>query len=199
MKTGVVIVLCVMLSNISLAAGDATAGQSKAILCIGCHGVDGNNDNSLYPLLAGQGQAYLAKQLRDFKSGARKEEHMTSMVAAIDAADIDDIAAYFASQKLNKTAKDVTAKPRGKDIYQNGIQAKGVAACAGCHGDQGKGHQQLKFPQLAGQHRDYIGKMLKAFRSKQRSNDTQSIMRNIAVALSDADIDALAQYISAMQ
>ena len=60
-----------------MASGDPLAGKSVSIICIGWHGSDGNSTNPLHPKLAGQGESYLIKQLVDFKSGARKEEHMT--------------------------------------------------------------------------------------------------------------------------
>ena len=90
---------CLLLPITAFAGGDPNAGRAKAVICIGCHGADGNSSNATYPKLAGQWQGYLEKQLRDFKSGARKDDHMTSMVEAISAGDIPDIAAYFASQK----------------------------------------------------------------------------------------------------
>jgi len=90
-----------MCCSAALAGGDPIAGKEKAIICTACHGGDGNNDNSEYPRLAGQGEPYLLKQLKDFKSGARVDDHMTSMVLAVDESDFEDIIAYFASNKLS--------------------------------------------------------------------------------------------------
>jgi len=87
--------------------------------------------------------------------------------------------------------------PLGKQLYQEGN--KTVSACAGCHGADGKGNPALKFPSLAGQHADYVVKMLKEFRSAARNNDKQAVMRDSAKGLTDLDIDALAAYITSMR
>ncbi|MCY4467912.1 MAG: cytochrome c [Thiotrichales bacterium] len=81
------------------AGGDAAAGKQKAVICSACHGVDGNSTNPLWPKLAGQHEAYLAKQIRAFKSGERTDPTMAPMISMVKDEDIDDIAAYYASQK----------------------------------------------------------------------------------------------------
>lgn len=81
------------------AAGDAEAGKQKAVVCSACHGIDGNSINPLWPKLAGQHAAYLAKQIRAFRDGVRVDPTMAPMVSILKEEDIDDIAAYYASQK----------------------------------------------------------------------------------------------------
>ena len=81
------------------AAGDAAAGKAKAALCAACHGPDGNSTNPLWPNIAGQHAPYLVKQLKDFKSGARKDPVMSPMAMPLSDQDIENVAAYFASQK----------------------------------------------------------------------------------------------------
>ena len=81
------------------AGGDPAAGKAKAVVCSACHGVDGNSVNPLWPKLAGQHEAYLAKQIRAFKSGERTDATMAPMINLIKEEDIDDIAAFYASQK----------------------------------------------------------------------------------------------------
>ena len=83
----------------SLAAGDAAAGKSKSVSCAACHGVDGNSPNPEWPHIAGQQVRYLEKQLRAFKTGARKDPLMSPMAAPLSDKDIEDISAYYASQK----------------------------------------------------------------------------------------------------
>jgi len=80
-------------------AGDAAAGKAKAAACAGCHGANGISAVPTYPNLAGQKEAYLAKQIKAFKSGSRKDPTMNAMVAALTDADADNIAAYFSSLK----------------------------------------------------------------------------------------------------
>ena len=81
------------------AGGDAAAGKQKAVICAACHGVDGNSVNPIWPKLAGQHEVYLAKQIRAFRSGERKDPTMAPMVSLLKEEDIDDVAAYYASQK----------------------------------------------------------------------------------------------------
>ena len=81
------------------AGGDPAAGKVKAVVCSACHGVDGNSVNPIWPKLAGQHEAYLAKQIRAFRDGVRVDPTMAPMVSILKEEDIDDIAAYYASQK----------------------------------------------------------------------------------------------------
>ena len=78
---------------------DLAAGQAKAKeICQACHGLDGNSTVPDYPKLGGQYPDYLAKALRDYKSGARKNPIMTGFAGALTAQDIENLAAYYASQ-----------------------------------------------------------------------------------------------------
>lgn len=92
-------VAALVMAGSASAAGDAAAGKSKAATCAACHGPDGNSTNPLWPNLAGQHAAYLEKQLTAFKSGERKDPLMSPMAAPLSDKDIEDISAYFASQK----------------------------------------------------------------------------------------------------
>ena len=89
----------------TVAAADAKAGRQKALQCQACHGLDGLAKIPDAPNIAGQVEAYLAKSLTDYKTGARKNEMMTVVVQNLDQRDIDDLAAYYASI-------EVEVKPR---------------------------------------------------------------------------------------
>ena len=80
-------------------AGDAAAGKTKAATCVACHGPAGVSSNPMWPNLAGQQEMYLAKQIKAFRDGARKDPLMSPMVAALSDADVADLAAYYASLK----------------------------------------------------------------------------------------------------
>lgn len=80
-------------------AGDAAAGKGKSMMCSACHGAAGISAVPTYPNLAGQKEAYLTKQLKDFKSGKRNDPTMKGMVASLKPADMADLAAYYASLK----------------------------------------------------------------------------------------------------
>ncbi len=180
-----------------LYAGNVAAGKTKAAMCAACHGSNGNSLVPIYPSLAGQSANYIAKQLADFKSGNRKDPVMAGMVAALTAEDMNDLAAYFAVQSAKPGTGE--ANESGHKLYLGGDAAKGVTACVACHGVAGKGMKQAGFPSVTGQNKDYLKKQLASFRDASRGNDNNGIMRNIAIKLSDADIEAVAQYISSMK
>lgn len=180
------------------AAGDPVIGKQKAALCIGCHGVDGNSSNPDWPNLAGQHAEYLAKQINDYKSQGRKDPTMNAMVASLSDADTANIAAFFASNKVNVTGANKDSIELGKKIYRGGIAKRGIAACASCHGPSGAGNPAAKFPAVSGQHAKYTAKALNDFASGARSNDPQSMMRDVAGKLKANEINAVAEYIAGL-
>lgn len=80
------------------AAGNPAAGKEKSQACAACHGPKGNTSNSMYPKLAGQYESYLLRALKDYKSGARENPVMAGQVSGLSEQDLEDLAAYFASQ-----------------------------------------------------------------------------------------------------
>jgi cytochrome c553 len=180
------------------AAGDAEAGKAKSVMCAACHGQDGNSVAPNFPKLAGQHADYLTKQLVDFKAGERTDATMNGMVAALSEQDMADLGAFYASQKgtVGQAAEDKVAM--GEMLYRAGNSASGVAACSACHGPRGSGNPMAKFPSLSGQHADYTALQLKNFRNAARANDAGSMMRGVAKKMSDAEIDAVAQYIQGL-
>jgi cytochrome c553 len=178
-------------------AGDVKAGQEKSAMCVACHGTDGNSAIAIYPKLAGQSANYLAKQLADFKSGARVDPIMAGMVAGLSTTDMDDLAAYFAVQTMSDGTGETSAK--GKELYFGGDAEKGITACIACHGIEGKGMAQAGFPAIAGQNADYLKKQLLTFREGSRSNDRNNMMGNIAIKLSESDIEELVKYMSSLK
>lgn len=180
------------------AAGDAAAGKAKSATCAACHGADGNSAAPNFPKLAGQGESYLLKQLKDFKSGARKDPTMTGMVAPLSEQDMENLAAYFASQKVSGGEADPKLVAEGQKVYRGGNPATGVPACIGCHGPTGAGNPAAHFPQLSHQHAAYVVKQLKDFRDGKRSNDAGQMMRNIASRMTDKEITAVASYVQGL-
>ena len=80
------------------ATGDPEAGKSKSATCAGCHGPDGNSPSPMYPKIAGQHEQYLVKSIKAYKTGDRKDATMKAMTAALSDQDIENLAAYYASQ-----------------------------------------------------------------------------------------------------
>lgn len=181
------------------AAGDAAAGKAKSATCVGCHGVDGNSPAPTFPKLAGQHAGYLYKQLQDYKQGQRVNPTMAAMVANLSDTDMQDLAAYYAQQAVSTGVAAADQVERGKMIYHAGIKSKGVAACAACHGPVGEGNPQAGFPRVSGQHVAYAVDQLKQFGQGVRANDMASMMRTVAAKMSEADRQAVAEYMQGLR
>jgi cytochrome c553 len=182
----------------SYAGGDASAGKTKSATCAGCHGMDGNSANPDWPSLAGQGSAYIEKQLQEFKAGERQNATMAPMAAPLSEQDIADLAAFYAVQTVKVGAADESLVELGEKIYRGGNPAGGVAACIGCHGPAGKGNPGAKFPALSGQHAKYVETQLYAFKTGERNNDAAKMMRSIAGNMNEQEIKAVASYIQGL-
>lgn len=181
-------------------SGDASKGKALSATCAACHGADGNSVNPEWPKLAGQGEAYLAKQLHDYRSDKRSNATMTAMAKGIKSdTDVADLAAYYASSKAKPGTANKDKIAAGEAIYKGGVMSSGVAACAGCHGPTGSGNPAAKFPKISGQHAKYTVMQLQEFKVGKRANDTGKMMRNIAVKMTDAEMDAVAEYISGLR
>lgn len=196
-----------MAAAVPALAGDAAAGKALATACGACHGADGNSQAPTFPKLAGQGEKYLVKQMKDIKSGLRKVPEMTGQLDNMSDADIGNIAAFYASQPgtLAGAKDDKELLALGQKIYMAGNKEAGVPACSGCHSPSGVGNAPAGFPHLGGQHADYIAKQLKDFRAgaeytdRGRHNDGDSkIMRAGVARMSDREIEAVANYISGL-
>ena len=124
MKKTLIIIASILtlIGSPSLAAGDAEAGQAKSATCMGCHGLAGNSTIPNFPKLAGQGEAYLLKQLQYFKSGERNNAMMAGVAATLSDQDMEDIAAYYSIQTISEnTAKGSEEKIElGRKIYEIG-------------------------------------------------------------------------------
>ena len=199
-KLIVSLLLTLGISGVAHAAGDAAAGQAKAAVCGACHGPDGNSMAPNFPKLAGQGERYLTKQLKEIKDGKRVVLEMTGLLTNLNDQDLADMAAYFASQKGSVGAADPKLVARGEALFRGGNLEKGLPACTGCHSPDGKGNAAAGFPHLGGQHAQYIAKQLTDFRKEAdgRNNDGEAMMRTIARKLSDEEIAAVASYIQGL-
>lgn len=185
--------------------GDAVAGEGKAVTCGACHGVDGNSAVPNFPKLAGLGEKYLLKQMKDIRDGRRPVAAMAGQVDNMTDQDLADIAAFYDAKERTSEMADEDLVALGRKVYMSGIMERKVAACSGCHSPSGKGNGPAGFPGLAGQHADYIAAQLKMFRTgyespEGRTNDGDSkIMRTTAFELSDLEIEAVASYASGLK
>ncbi|MDR2690583.1 MAG: cytochrome c4 [Azoarcus sp.] len=181
------------------------AKHTAETLCIACHLADGNGINELptQPKLAAQHADYLLKQMKEFKRWdgkppVRENPSMNAMIDGLDEADMKAMAIYLSSQKLQPAfAREANAET-GKRIWRAGIAAKGVPACAACHGPAGLG-LPAQFPALAGQFPEYLEAQLKAFRDGVRTNDPASMMQSIALKMTDPEIKAVSDYAAGLR
>ena len=180
-------------------ASDIEAGKAKTAVCAGCHGVDGNSSNGVWPTLAGQHASYLAKQLREFKAGTRVDPTMQGMAALLSDEDIINVAAYFESQKAKTVSFDNELLETGENIYRGGITEISVPACMSCHSPDGRGNGPAAWPVLKGQHPQYLAAQLQKFKDGTRSNDPGSMMRNVAARMSEKEMKSVAAYIAGIQ
>jgi cytochrome c553 len=167
-------------------AADAARGAKLAYTCHGCHGSP--NYKNAYPIysvpkLGGQHTAYMMAALKAYAAQDRPHPTMHAQAVTMKDQDMQDIAAYLSGQELKTTGRAVGAMP------------KAGQTCVACHGNDGVGIMP-EYPNLAGQHADYIEQALKAYRAGQRKNP---IMSGMGAPLKDEDIKALAQYYSSQR
>ncbi|MBZ0335057.1 c-type cytochrome [Marinobacter sp. AL4B] len=196
------VVLGVSLSTMAHGAGDPAAGEQNAAVCAACHGQGGGKPMmASYPKLTGLGEKYLYTQLVDIKSGDRSIPEMTGLLTAMTDQDLKDLAAYFNKQELvvNQANADDELIAQGQAIFRGGNMASGVPACAGCHNPSGKGNEPAGYPALGGQNAEYLAKQLKAYRDGTRATTANAgIMGDVASKLTDAEIEAVANYVSGL-
>ena len=182
------------------AASDAQNGQEKSVICAACHGPKGISINPSWPSLAGQHATYLIKQLQNFKEKkGREDPTMAPMVASLSEQDITDLAAFYAALPLPEGSPAKQVSTRGEQLYRRGDMDQHITACIACHGPKGTGNAQAGFPLLSGQQSDYTVLQLKAFKAGKRSNDLNSIMRDICGRMSTDDMEAVANYIAGLR
>jgi cytochrome c553 len=167
--------------------------------CGTCHGPTGVSEQPKYPRLAGQNANYLAAQLKAFRSQTRGDAdaigYMWGMSATLEDGTIEALAQYYATQKAGAgKAGDPAQVSRGREIYEQGVTAVGVPACAACHGPDA--HGMGDFPRLAGQHAQYVMKQLGSFQSNMRN---VAVMHGVAQGLKVEEMSAVAAYLEAQQ
>lgn len=186
------------LAGTAHAQGDAAAGQGKSAVCAACHGADGKAIQPAYPNIGGQHASYIAKQLTAYRDGDRVNALMSGQAANLSDQDILDLAAYFAQMPKIEGVSTEENLTLGMNIFRGGITSANVAACAGCHGPIGMGNPAAAWPLLSGQNAQYTADQLRYFRSGERANDPASMMRGVAKRMTDAEIDAVANYIAGL-
>ena len=176
-------------------AGDPAKGKALSQTCAVCHGVDGNSMNPIWPNLAGQHAAYIVRQLQDFKEGERNNAQMSPMAANLSEEDMQHLAADYASQKAEKGTGKPESLELGEKIYRYVDAEAGIAGCMACHGPAGEGNPAALYPALSSQHAAYTAAQLKMFKAGERGN---AVMQAIAKPMTDAQIEAVSNYIQGL-
>ncbi|RBW49070.1 c-type cytochrome [Marinobacter sp. F3R11] len=188
------------LSAMAHGAGDPEAGKQNAVACQACHGQGGAKPiMGSYPKIAGLGERYMYDQLVAIQENSRSIPEMTGQLDGKSKQDLQDLAAYFASQDMGVSQADPELVEKGAAVYRGGNMASGVPACSGCHNPQGKGNAPAGYPHIGGQNAEYLVKQLNAYRDGTRNSGTNAaIMMDVASRLTDAEIEAVASYISGL-
>ena len=159
--------------------------EAKAQLCAACHGDKGvPADPKTIPVIWGQDQSYLVKQMRDFRNGERASAIMSPIAKGLAEGDLRKIAAYFAAKTW--PAQRASAKPP--------LPPKGIAQCQACHQPDFQGG--MPAPRLAGLSYEYLVAAMRAFAAEQRTNNLD--MPKFMQMLTGRERNAIARYLSAL-
>jgi cytochrome c553 len=181
---------CILLATLQPAAR-AQSVEEKAQLCAACHGENGIPQQKGTPVIWGQYQGYLYLELRDYKSGARKNDIMSPLAQSLERDDMMALALYFSQKRW----PDLQQPAAPREVAARAVQANTSVGCTGCHQGayQGEGTQ----PRLAGQSAEYMHQTMMDFRNRVRGNNPG--MTDLMLATSEQDIAALAQYMAGLQ
>lgn len=200
-RLGLLLGACFMASTSMAQEGNAARGEAASATCVACHQANGGGMNiaggESWPRLAGLNADYIAKQLHDFKSGARQNTTMMTFANMLDDQQIADVAAYYsqlpATPGQGGDGADEALLARGQQLAERGDWNAYIVSCQSCHGPGGQG-VGATFPGIAGQHAGYIAAQLDAWKSGSRGNDPQNLMGAIAQRMSEEDIQAVSAW-----
>jgi cytochrome c553 len=185
------VLACGAAASLGALAQASDAQRQKAEPCAACHGAEGRAPLPEIPSLAGQPKQFITTQLVMFREGNRKNPVMNALAAALTNPEINELGSYFSVQ-----SPPVAGAPLAPDAAAAGKELTEKLACVTCHGADLHGQQHI--PRLAGQRADYLKTQLLGFKAQTRF-DMDGNMTAAAQALTPADVDALAAYLSALR
>ena len=162
--------------------------SAKLTVCSECHGANGVRKNATIPVIGGQPESYLLKQLHDFERGDRRDEVMPWMAKTLTPQEREIAAAYFAKQRWPARSAAASTPP-----------PPGIAVCQACHAADFVGARQpdgMAAPRLTGQGYEYLVEAMRRFAAGERKNN--DIMAKMMAAMSPAERDAIARYLSGL-
>ncbi|MFM2448885.1 MAG: hypothetical protein RIS44_1335 [Pseudomonadota bacterium] len=182
--------------------GNVKAGEKKAAMCIGCHGIVGYQASfpeiHKVPMIAGQNAEYIVAALVAYSKGERKHPTMRSIAGSLSEQDMADLGAFY--QQQAKDAPAVAAKPV-RPPSAKVAELLNRTACISCHGDNFSKPISPAYPKLAGQHADYLYVALKAYQIKNNAQlgRNNGVMAGIVSQYkNNEDLKLMADYIASL-
>lgn len=181
-------------------AQDAKAGETKAAMCIGCHGIPGYQASfpeiHKVPMISGQNAKYIQAALVAYQKGERKHPTMRSIAASLTDKDMADLGAYYEQHGKADAAVPDAAAAAPAEVAA--LLTKG--ACASCHGANFNKPIDGAYPKLAGQHADYLFVALKSYQAKDKAvvGRGNAIMAGQAAAFKPAELKQIANYLASL-
>jgi len=191
--------LVASLAAVAQVSGDVKAGESKAAMCIGCHGIPGYQNSfpeiHKVPKISGQSDKYIVAALTAYQKGERKHPSMRGIAGSLSEQDMADLAAFYAGHNAGVTASEAVKEPSAsvKALLDKG-------ACVSCHGANFSKPLDPSYPKIAGQHADYLYVALKAYTVEGNAlvGRGNPIMGGVAKQFTPAELKQLAQYLSTL-
>ena len=186
--------------SLNASAQNAQAGEKKAAMCIGCHGIPDYKASfpEVYrvPMIAGQGAKYIASALAQYKKGDRKHPTMRAIATSLSEQDMADLAAFYSTEAKSEPAPATPAGAPPAEVAE--LLKKGN--CASCHGLNFSAPIDPTYPKLAGQHADYLYVALKEYQTDKNPQvgRNNAIMMGMARPYTHAEAKQLAAYIASL-
>ena len=183
-------------------AQDAAAGEKKAAMCIGCHGIVGYQASfpeiHKVPMISGQGAKYIVSALTAYKKGERKHPTMRGIAGSLSDTDMADLAAYYEKLGAASTPAVADTPAVAPTAAVAALLTKG--ACVSCHGANFSKPIDGSYPKLAGQHADYLSVALHAYsvQGNPQVGRGNAIMAGQVKQFKREELKALAQYIGSL-
>jgi cytochrome c553 len=181
--------------------GDATAGEKKISMCVGCHGIIGYHASfpevHRVPKIAGQNAKYIAAALGAYKRGERKHPTMRGIASTLSDQDIADLAAFYSTSGVDFNRPPLDKAPTATGPAQ-ALVAK--AGCTSCHGDSLSKPADPSYPKIAGQYPDYLYVALKAYKTTDKTviGRGNPVMGAVAKQFSNEELQLLADYVGSL-
>jgi cytochrome c553 len=183
-------------------AQDAAAGEKKAAMCIGCHGIPRYQSSfpEVYkvPLISGQGGKYIAAALAAYKKGERKHPTMRAIATSLSEQDMADLGAFYEKHGASSVKTVADSAPPAPPADVAALLTKG--ACASCHGANYNKPIDPAYPKIAGQYNDYLFAALRAYGTDGNPNVGRAnpVMSAQVKQFKRAELKAIADYLATL-